>query len=194
MKIVLSLPYALTSLFVVVAERIPFDVTAVPWRVGARHRRAAIRAIGSPALLVTHHPTPWRPGRTSLTPDERRLPRRSGQHLVISTTAAPHELPGSLQLARATARALAREYDGLLIDPLARHSRAHLREGGGGAGGLRSGRQLAELVHPPPRHPPLPPFTPLGQHATPKHRHIKASPEPPRAGAAPGLPWVGVGP
>ena len=118
MKIVLSLPYALTSLFVVVAERIPFDVTAVPWRVGARHRRAAIRAIGSPALLVTHHPTPWRPGRTSLTPDERRLPRRSGQHLVISTTAAPHELPGSLQLARATARALAREYDGLLIDPL----------------------------------------------------------------------------
>ncbi|GGP04988.1 hypothetical protein GCM10012278_22600 [Nonomuraea glycinis] len=118
MKIVLSLPYALTSLFVVVAERIPFDVTAVPWRVGASHRRAAIRAIGSPALLVTHHPTPWRPGWTSLTPAERRLPRRSGQHLVISTTAAPHELPGSLQLARATARALAREYDGLLIDPL----------------------------------------------------------------------------
>ncbi|MGN9782428.1 hypothetical protein ACTMTF_13435 [Nonomuraea sp. ZG12] len=118
MNIVLSLPHALTSLFVVVAERIPFDVTAVPWRVGAPHRRAAIRAIGSPALLVTHQPTRWRPGRTSLTADERRLLRRSGEHLVVSTTVPPHELPGGVQLARATARALARAYDGLLIDPL----------------------------------------------------------------------------
>jgi hypothetical protein len=50
--------------------------------------------------------------------EERHLLRRSGQHLVISTTTPPHELPGSVQLARATARALARECHGLLIDPL----------------------------------------------------------------------------
>lgn len=118
MNIVLSLPHALTSLFVVAAERVPFDVSSVPWRVGAPHRKAATRAIGSPALLVTHHPTPWKPGRAGLTADERRLLRRSGQHLVIATTAPPHELPGNVQLARATARALARDCHGLLIDPL----------------------------------------------------------------------------
>lgn len=118
MNIVLSLPYALTSLFVVAAARVPFDVSSVPWRVGVPHRRAVIRAIGSPALLVTHHPTPWKPGRTSLAAAERDLLRRFGQHLVISTTTPPHELPGSVQLARATARALARECHGLLIDPL----------------------------------------------------------------------------
>ena len=158
MNIVLSLPHALTSLFVVVAERIPFDVTAVPWRVGAPHRRAAIRAIGTPALLVTHQPTQWRPGRTGLTAGERRLLRRSGEHLVISTTVPPHELPSGVQLARATARALAREYDGLLIDPLSGMAVPACERAEGGAGGLRPGRRMAGLGHPPPRHhhPPSP--------------------------------------
>ncbi|GAA3175109.1 hypothetical protein [Nonomuraea roseoviolacea] len=50
--------------------------------------------------------------------DERRLLRRARQHLVVSSTAPPHQLPGSAQVARATARALARQCGGLVIDPL----------------------------------------------------------------------------
>ncbi|PZG01267.1 hypothetical protein C1J01_48110, partial [Nonomuraea aridisoli] len=119
MKIVLPVPATMTSAFVVVVEHFPFEAGSfVPWRVGGPYRRAAIDAIANGTLTVTHHRTPWKPTGTTLTDDERRRLRRTRQHVVVSTTAPPHRLQASAQVARAAARALARECDGLLIDPL----------------------------------------------------------------------------
>ncbi|MFG1702848.1 hypothetical protein ACFLIM_06625 [Nonomuraea sp. M3C6] len=119
MKIVLPLPLMLTSLFIVAMEQLTFDVESfVPWRIGGPFRRAAISAAGSGTLTVTHHPTPWKPRGTDFTAEERRRLRRTRQHVVVSTTAPPHQLPANVQAARAAARALARQCDGLLIDPL----------------------------------------------------------------------------
>ncbi|MFI7639969.1 hypothetical protein [Nonomuraea sp. NPDC049400] len=119
MKIILPLPGTLTSLFIVAMEQLLFDVESfVPWRISGPYRRAAISAMGGGALAVTHHRTPWRPTAVNLTDDQRRRLRRTGQHVVVSTTAPPHELPSGAQVARAVARALARECDGLLLDPV----------------------------------------------------------------------------
>ncbi|MEV0147220.1 MULTISPECIES: hypothetical protein [unclassified Nonomuraea] len=133
MKITLPLPTALTCLFVVAIERLPRPVPElVPWRVGRPFRKAAMTAYGTPGLEVTAqtplpshlapwrdpHPNPWRPVAATLHHDERQLLRRAKQHLVVSSTAPPHALPGNAQVARATARALARQCGGLVIDPL----------------------------------------------------------------------------
>ncbi|GAA3581396.1 hypothetical protein GCM10022419_073670 [Nonomuraea rosea] len=119
MKIALPLPGTLTSLFIVAMEHLMFDVESfVPWRIGGPYRKAAISASSTGALTVTHHPAPWKPAGATFTDDERRHLRRTKHHVVLSTTAPPHDLPASVQAARAAARALARECDGLLIDPL----------------------------------------------------------------------------
>ncbi|MEV1168300.1 hypothetical protein [Nonomuraea sp. NPDC049784] len=119
MKIVLPLPGTLTSLFIVAMEQLLFDVESfLPWRISGPYRRVAIGAMGSGVLTVTHHRTPWKPTAANLTDDERRRLRRTKQHVVVSTTAPAHKLPASVQAARAAARALARECDGLLLDPL----------------------------------------------------------------------------
>ncbi|MBT2230145.1 hypothetical protein [Nonomuraea sp. NEAU-A123] len=119
MKITLPLPDRLTSHFIVPVERVPFDIESfVPWRVGRPYRRAVSAALGSPLLTVTHHRTSWRPAGVTLAVEERHLLRRSQQHVMISSTAPPHALPTSVQVARATARAVAQECGGLVIDPL----------------------------------------------------------------------------
>ncbi|NUW41445.1 hypothetical protein [Nonomuraea rhodomycinica] len=75
-----------------------------------------------PAESRSRHPeerwTSHHDGCRFLHHDERRLLRRARQHLVVSSTAPPHQLPDILQVARATARALARQCGGLVIDPL----------------------------------------------------------------------------
>ncbi|MEO3791019.1 hypothetical protein ABGB14_12430 [Nonomuraea sp. B10E15] len=119
MKITLPLPRTLTSRFVVAMERTRFDVDAfLPWRVAGPHRKAVISAMRSRALTATYHPTPWKPTGANLGDEERRRLRRAKHHVVVSATAPPHLLPASAQAARAAARALARECDGPLIDPL----------------------------------------------------------------------------
>ncbi|WP_219471492.1 hypothetical protein [Nonomuraea rhizosphaerae] len=119
MKIALPLPARLTSHFVVPVERGPFDVESfVPWRVGVPYRRAANAVLGTALLTVTHHPAPWKPNGVTLSVEERHLLRRAREHVVVSSTAPLPGLPTSVQLARATARALARECGGLVIDPL----------------------------------------------------------------------------
>ncbi|MFC5832391.1 hypothetical protein ACFPZ3_51795, partial [Nonomuraea insulae] len=119
MKITLPLPATMTCLFIVAMEHVPFDVESfVPWRVGGPYRRAAISSAANGTLTVAHHTTPWKPIGTALTDDERRRLRRTKQHIIVSTTAPPNRLPTTAQVARAAARALARESDGLLIDPL----------------------------------------------------------------------------
>ncbi|MFG1698616.1 hypothetical protein [Nonomuraea sp. NPDC049309] len=100
-------------------EHLPFDPASfIPWRIGAPYRRAAITAASTGMLTVTHHPTPWRSAGTGLTDDDRRRLRRTKEHLVVTSTAPPYRLPTAAQVARAAARALAKECDGILIDPL----------------------------------------------------------------------------
>lgn len=120
MDITLPLPADLTCRFVVPVERIPFDIESfVPWRVSGPYRRAASTALGTPLLRVTHLKIPWKPAAAiPLTAEQRSVLHRARQHLVISSTAPPHALPASAQLARATARALARECAAPLLDPL----------------------------------------------------------------------------
>ncbi|MEU7830492.1 hypothetical protein [Nonomuraea sp. NPDC049129] len=119
MKITLPLPTRLTSHFVVPVVHVPFDIESfMPWRVGRPYRRAVSAALGSPLLTVTHHRSPWRPAGVTLAIEERHLLRRAQQHVLVSSTAPPHALPTSTQVARAAARAVAQECEGLVIDPL----------------------------------------------------------------------------
>ncbi|MBF8194540.1 hypothetical protein ITP53_54600 [Nonomuraea sp. K274] len=119
MKIALPLPGTLASLFVIAMEDVLLDVESyVPWRIGGPYKKATISAVSTGALTVTRHASPWKPTGINLTDDERRRLRRTKHHVVVSSTAPPHHLPGNAQVARAVARALARESDGLLIDPL----------------------------------------------------------------------------
>ncbi|MFI6599916.1 hypothetical protein ACIBHX_27055 [Nonomuraea sp. NPDC050536] len=121
MTITLPLPAELTSTFVVAVERTPADLeTIAPWRVAAPYRRAAVEAYGTPALrVVTRRRSQWKPIGVTLAEEDRRLLRRTRHHLLVTTTCALYELPHNLQVARATARALAKEYSGLVIDPVA---------------------------------------------------------------------------
>ncbi|NRQ31948.1 hypothetical protein HII36_08855 [Nonomuraea sp. NN258] len=138
MKIVLPLPNVLTTLFIVVTEPLTFDIASfVPWRVGRPHRKAAMAALGSPLLTVSHHKTPWKPTDVNLSGEERRRLRRARHHLVVSSTGTPPHLPGNLQVARATARALARTCDGLLIDPLTGSAVPSCERGPGEPGDFR---------------------------------------------------------
>ncbi|WP_214321377.1 hypothetical protein [Nonomuraea sediminis] len=120
MTITLPLPTQLTSTFVVAVERTPAALeTIAPWRVAAPYRRAALEAYGTPALRVTRQRSQWKPIGITLGEEDRRLLRRTRHHLLVTTTCPPQELPHNLQVARATARALAKEYSGLVIDPIA---------------------------------------------------------------------------
>ncbi|MFI6811080.1 hypothetical protein ACIBG7_01655 [Nonomuraea sp. NPDC050328] len=120
MAITYKLPTLLTTLFVVALDRLPVAAdTLLPWRIGRPYRRAARDALGTPALTLTHRRSTWRPAGLDLPPDDRRLLRRSRHHILVSTTAPPYEQPFRTQVARATARAIAEESGGLVIDPLA---------------------------------------------------------------------------
>ncbi|WP_052422437.1 hypothetical protein [Nonomuraea candida] len=119
MKITLSLPGSLTSSFVIAMEHLLFDVKSfVPWRIAGPYKRAAISSVANGLLTVAHYTAPWKPSGAGLSEEERRRLRRTKQHVVVSATAPPHRLPAIAQVARAAARALARECDGLLIDPM----------------------------------------------------------------------------
>ncbi|MFE0149489.1 hypothetical protein ACFWY5_20230 [Nonomuraea sp. NPDC059007] len=120
MQITFPMPVSQTALFVVAIERLRFDIEGMlPWRMGRPHRRAAMAALGTPLLTLTHSTVQWRPGGVDLTEDERRLLRRTRQHVLVSSTAPPQALPASLQVARAAARAIAEECAGMVVDPLA---------------------------------------------------------------------------
>ncbi|MFI6501116.1 hypothetical protein [Nonomuraea typhae] len=123
MRITFPVPHALTALFVVAIDHLRFDIEGMlPWRIGRPHRRAALAALGTPLLTLSHSTAPWRAVGVDLTDDDRRLLRRTRQHVLVSSTAPPRALPASLQVARAAARAIAEECTGLVVDPLAGHT------------------------------------------------------------------------
>ncbi|GAA0943320.1 hypothetical protein [Nonomuraea longicatena] len=119
MKITLPLPATLTTMFVVAIEHLAFDLEGVlPWRIGRPHRKAALRALGTPGLTLSCVPTAWRPRGIDLTDADRRLLRRTRRHVLVSSTAPPHALPETVQVARAAARVIAEECSGVVVDPL----------------------------------------------------------------------------
>lgn len=120
MTITFPLPPEVTSEFVVAIARTPLPAEKLlPWRMGRPFRRAALDALGTPQLTITYVRAPWRPKGVNLTDEDRRALRRARHHVLVSSTAPPHAQPSSAQLARAAARAIAEDCDGIVIDPLA---------------------------------------------------------------------------
>lgn len=131
MKITYPVPAETTTVFVVVTERTPTELSSiVPWRMGRPHRRAAMEALGTPRLELDAFraaQSPWR--RMDLDGDEiRRQVRRARHHIVVSSTAPVTAQPEAAQIARAAARGVAEAYHGTIVDPLTRTVLAHCPE------------------------------------------------------------------
>ncbi|NJP24856.1 hypothetical protein OHB01_19650 [Microbispora hainanensis] len=120
MRITYPVPAQTSSVFVVVTDRTPTDLTSiVPWRMGPSHRRAARDALGTPRLrLEAFRSTrsPWR--RMDLSTEDLKRVRRARHHVVVTSTAPVEEQPEAAQVARAAARGIAEAYHGVLYDPL----------------------------------------------------------------------------
>ncbi|XVQ87933.1 hypothetical protein ACQP2K_11080 [Microbispora siamensis] len=120
MRITYPVPAQTSSVFVVVTDRTPTDLSSiVPWRMGPSHRRAARDALGTPRLTLEAFRSarsPWR--RMDLNAEDLRRVRRARHHVVVTSTAPVEEQPEAAQVARAAARGIAEAYHGGLYDPL----------------------------------------------------------------------------
>ncbi|KAA9373506.1 hypothetical protein F5972_35385 [Microbispora cellulosiformans] len=120
MRITYPVPAQTSSVFVVVTDRTPADLSSVvPWRMGPAHRRGAREALGTPRLALEAFRSarsPWR--RMDLGRDDLKQVRRARHHVVVTSTAPVEEQPEAAQVARAVARAVAEACRGTLYDPL----------------------------------------------------------------------------
>ncbi|MEU6410646.1 hypothetical protein [Microbispora sp. NPDC046933] len=120
MRITYPVPAQTSSVFVVVTDRTPTDLSSVvPWRMGPSHRRAARDALGTPRLTLEAFRStrsPWR--RMDLSAEDLKRVRRARHHVVVTSTAPVEEQPEAAQVARAAARGIAEAYNGALFDPL----------------------------------------------------------------------------
>ncbi|WP_169950337.1 hypothetical protein [Microbispora sp. H11081] len=120
MRITYPVPAQTSSVFVVVTDRAPTDLSSiVPWRMGPPHRRAARDALGTPRLRIEAFRSarsPWR--RMDLSAEDLKRVRRARHHVVVTSTAPTAEQPEAAQVARAAARGIAEAYHGALYDPL----------------------------------------------------------------------------
>ncbi|MBE3013468.1 hypothetical protein IL992_30450 [Microbispora sp. NEAU-D428] len=120
MRITYPVPAQTSSVFVVVTDRTPTDLSSiVPWRMRPSHRRAARDALGTPRLTLEAFRSarsPWR--RMDLSAEDLRRVRRARHHVVVTSTAPVEEQPEAAQVARAAARGIAEAYHGGLYDPL----------------------------------------------------------------------------
>ncbi|MGI5160507.1 hypothetical protein [Microbispora sp. CA-102843] len=120
MRITYPVPAQTSSVFVVVTDRTPTDLSSiVPWRMGPSHRRAARDALGTPRLTLEAFRStrsPWR--RMDLSAEDLKRVRRARHHVVVTSTAPVEEQPEAAQVARAAARGIAEAYQGALYDPL----------------------------------------------------------------------------
>ncbi|GIH68959.1 hypothetical protein [Sphaerimonospora thailandensis] len=121
MKITYPVPAETTSVFVVVTDRTPTELSSiVPWRMGRPHRRTAMEALGTPRLELEAFraaQSPWR--RMDLDGDDiRKQVRRARHHIVVSSIAPVTAQPEAAQVARAAARGVAEAYHGVIVDPL----------------------------------------------------------------------------
>ncbi|TQS28837.1 hypothetical protein [Microbispora sp. KK1-11] len=120
MTITYPVPAQTSSVFVVVTDRTPTDLSSiVPWRMGPSHRRAARDALGTPRLTLQAFRSarsPWR--RMDLSTEDLRRVRRARHHVVLTSTARVEEQPEAAQVARAAARGIAEAYHGAVYDPL----------------------------------------------------------------------------
>ncbi|GAA4206797.1 hypothetical protein [Microbispora amethystogenes] len=120
MRITYPVPAQTSSVFVVVTDRTPADLSSVvPWRMRPAHRRGAREALGTPRLALEAFRSarsPWR--RMDLGRDDLKQVRRARHHVVVTSTAPVEEQPEAAQVARAAARAVAEACHGTLYDPL----------------------------------------------------------------------------
>ncbi len=120
MRITYPVPAQTSSVFVVVTDRTPTDLSSiVPWRMGPSHRRAARDALGTPRLTLQAFRSarsPWR--RMDLNAEDLRRVRRARHHVVVTSIAPVEEQPEAAQVARAAARGIAEACHGGLYDPL----------------------------------------------------------------------------
>ncbi|MEV7806443.1 hypothetical protein AB0O28_26200 [Microbispora sp. NPDC088329] len=120
MPITYPVPAQTSSVFVVVTDRTPTDLSSIiPWRMGPSHRRAARDALGTPRLTLEvfrSTRSPWR--RMDLGAEDLKRVRRARHHVVVTSTAPVEEQPEAAQVARAAARGIAEAYHGALYDPL----------------------------------------------------------------------------
>ncbi|GLX07925.1 hypothetical protein [Microbispora sp. NBRC 16548] len=130
MRITYPVPAQTSSVFVVVTDRTPTDLSSiVPWRMGPSHRRAARDALGTPRLMLEAFRSarsPWR--RMDLNAEDLRRVRRARHHVVVTSTAPVEEQPEAAQVARAAARGIAEAYHGTLYDPLTGAALYHCAE------------------------------------------------------------------
>lgn len=128
MQITYPVPAETTSVFVIVTDRTPTELSSiVPWRMGRPHRRAAMDVLGTPRLELEAFragQSPWR--RMELDGDElRKQVRRARHHIVVSSTAPVAAQPEAAQVARAAARGVAEAYHGTIVDPLTGTTLSH---------------------------------------------------------------------
>ncbi|WP_182887501.1 hypothetical protein [Microbispora sp. H10885] len=120
MRLTYPVPAQTSSVFVVVTDRTPADLSSVvPWRMGPAHRRSAREALGTARLELAEFRSarsPWR--RMDLGRDDLKRVRRARHHVVVTSTAPVGEQPEAAQVARAAARGIAEACHGTLYDPL----------------------------------------------------------------------------
>ncbi|GAA5071673.1 hypothetical protein HNP84_007819 [Thermocatellispora tengchongensis] len=127
MQLTFAVPRQTTSIFVVAIDRVPSGLgSVVPWRMCRPHRRCAAEWLGSDRLRLSRRrakDSPWRQvhamlGAAGEEGPERDRVRRAAHHIVVTATAAPADQVDVAPTARAAARALATECDGVVVDPL----------------------------------------------------------------------------
>ncbi|MCG5215968.1 hypothetical protein [Streptosporangium sp. KLBMP 9127] len=122
MKITLELPGETSSAFVVVAGRLPaalgpgFVDSVVPWRMRRPFRRIAADTLGSPRLTVSIRRARRSPWLAAVAESGEQGWGRARHHVVVSSVAPVSVQPEAAQTARAAARALAAECDGVIHD------------------------------------------------------------------------------
>ncbi|WP_165900890.1 hypothetical protein [Microbispora triticiradicis] len=120
MRLTYPVPAQTSSVFVVVTDRTPADLSSVvPWRMGPAHRRSAREALGTARLELAEFRSarsPWR--RMDVGRDDLKRVRRARHHVVVTSMAPVGEQPEAAQVARAAARGIAEACHGTLYDPL----------------------------------------------------------------------------
>jgi hypothetical protein len=131
MKITYPVPAETESVFVVVTDRMPTELSSiVPWRMGKPHRRQAMEVLGTPRLELEAFragQSPWR--RMDLGDgDLLRRVRKGRYHVVVSSVSPVSAQPEAAQVARAAARGVAEAYHGLIVDPITGSALYHCPE------------------------------------------------------------------
>ncbi|MFD0903228.1 hypothetical protein [Actinomadura sediminis] len=121
MPVTITVPEETTARFVVAADRVPGDITAVIRRaLPGPYAEAAAERLGTPGLMVTVHPAdsaPWSPHRAiGADAADAEAIARADRHIGVTSVIPVDELPTAPHIVRATALAIAEEVCGVPVD------------------------------------------------------------------------------